>query len=154
MLVKRSQTQKGTYCVTPFTQNVPKSHRFRDTKQVSGCRELEEATKSDFICFLKTSQVFCLFVCCISLPPSLSLSHCAVSQLWHAVYLSCSIWDVVPPTRDRIWAPCIGSLESQPLDHQGNTRGVILSRQEVSVKGDGNVLILACGDGCTTLQIY
>ena len=29
-----------------------------------------------------------------------------------------------------------------------------LNRHEVSVQGDGNVLILDCGDGCTTLQIY
>ena len=24
------------------------------------------------------------------------------------------------PTRDRTWAPCIGSAESYPLDHQGS----------------------------------
>ena len=33
---------------------------------------------------------------------------------------SCSL------TRDRTWAPCIGSVASQPLDHQGSPRRSIL----------------------------
>ena len=33
--------------------------------------------------------------------------------------LSCSLWDLVL-TRDETQAPCIGSLESQPQDHQGS----------------------------------
>ena len=34
--------------------------------------------------------------------------------------LSCSIWDLRSPTRDWTWTPCIGNLESYPLDHQGS----------------------------------
>ena len=33
---------------------------------------------------------------------------------------ACGIPDPSSPTRDRTWAPCIGSLESQPLDHPGS----------------------------------
>ena len=32
--------------------------------------------------------------------------------------LSCSIWDLGSLTRGRTQAPCLGSLESQPLDHE------------------------------------
>ena len=35
-------------------------------------------------------------------------------QLWHVHVGSCS------PTRDGTQAPCIGSMESQPLDYQGS----------------------------------
>ena len=38
--------------------------------------------------------------------------------------LSCSMWDSL--TRDRTRAPCIGSAESQPLDHQGSPSNYIL----------------------------
>ena len=31
-----------------------------------------------------------------------------------------SMWDLSSPTRDQICALCVGSLESQPLDHQGS----------------------------------
>ena len=30
--------------------------------------------------------------------------------------------DLSSRTRDRTWAPCIGSVESYPLDHQGSPR--------------------------------
>ena len=33
--------------------------------------------------------------------------------------MPCSTWDLVSPTRDWTWALCNGSVESQPLDHQG-----------------------------------
>ena len=31
-----------------------------------------------------------------------------------------SMWDLSFPNRDRTHAPCSGSAESQPLDHQGS----------------------------------
>ena len=35
--------------------------------------------------------------------------------------LSCGMYaGSSSPNRDRTWAPCIGSVESYPLDHQGN----------------------------------
>ena len=37
-------------------------------------------------------------------------------------------------TRDRTWAPCIGSAESYPLDHQGYPQGNALS-----VKNNGEM---------------
>ena len=30
------------------------------------------------------------------------------------------VWDLSSPIRDRIWIPCISSMESQPMDHQGS----------------------------------
>ena len=33
---------------------------------------------------------------------------------------ACGMWDLSSPTGNRIQAPCIGSTESQPLDHQGS----------------------------------
>ena len=30
------------------------------------------------------------------------------------------MWDLVPPTSDLTQAPCIGSAEPSPLDHQGS----------------------------------
>ena len=30
------------------------------------------------------------------------------------------VWDLSSPTRDQTRIPCIGSAESQPLDHQGS----------------------------------
>ena len=39
---------------------------------------------------------------------------------WGSWTLSCGLWDLVPPTRDQPQAPCFGSPESQPLDHQGS----------------------------------
>ena len=32
------------------------------------------------------------------------------------------IWNLSSPTQDRTQAPCIGSTESEPLDHQGGPR--------------------------------
>ena len=63
--------------------------------------------------------------------------------------MGCSV-----PNQGSNLGPLHWELGVLATDHRGNTRGVILNRQEVSVKGDENVLILACGDGCTTLQIY
>ena len=34
-------------------------------------------------------------------------------------FFPCGLWDPSSPTRDQIQAPCSGSTESQPLDHQG-----------------------------------
>jgi len=44
--------------------------------------------------------------------------HCTGSQLWH---MESYLQHVGPslPTRNQTWALCIGSMESQPLDHQG-----------------------------------
>ena len=35
----------------------------------------------------------------------------------------CGVWDLSSPTRGQTYAPCSGSLESQPLDHQGSPLG-------------------------------
>ena len=50
------------------------------------------------------------------------------SLLWQCRLLSCVMQTLScgmhdgysSPTRDRTWAPCIGSMESYPLDHQGS----------------------------------
>jgi len=34
--------------------------------------------------------------------------------------LSCGMWDLVPWSGMESWTPCIGSMESLPLDHQGS----------------------------------
>ena len=36
--------------------------------------------------------------------------------------MSCSVWDLVPQTRDQTHALCIGSTESYPLDRQGSPK--------------------------------
>ena len=40
--------------------------------------------------------------------------HCSIEDLQLRLLESCSL------TRDLTWAPCIGSSESQPLNHQGS----------------------------------
>ena len=32
------------------------------------------------------------------------------------------------PTREQTWAPCTGSVESYPLDHQGSPKGFLKSK--------------------------
>ena len=34
--------------------------------------------------------------------------------------LSCSTWDLISLTKDGNWAPCVGSTEFQPVNHQGS----------------------------------
>ena len=34
--------------------------------------------------------------------------------------VTCGTWDLGSPSKGRTCAPCSGSAESQPLDHQGN----------------------------------
>ena len=49
--------------------------------------------------------------------------------------LSCGAWDLrwgvhagsSSPSRDRTWTPCIGSMESYPLDHQGSPLSQLLT---------------------------
>ena len=55
--------------------------------------------------------VFCLFCFC-SLGVCVYVCVCLVE--WH------SWWDLSSPTRDRTCATCIGSAESEPLEHQGS----------------------------------
>ena len=38
----------------------------------------------------------------------------------------CTIWDPCSLTKDQTWAPCIGSAESYPLDHQGSPKSTFL----------------------------
>ena len=38
---------------------------------------------------------------------------------WLVAYLTFLYVGYSSPTRDQTWAPCIGSVGSQPLDHQG-----------------------------------
>ena len=41
----------------------------------------------------------------------------------------CNLWDLSFLTRDGTWAPDSGSVESQPLDHQGNLRYSLFGKQ-------------------------
>lgn len=54
--------------------------------------------------------------------------------------LSCCMQDLYlwyvgssSPTKDRIWAPCIGSSDSEPLDHQASPQTQFLTIQRRSV---------------------
>ena len=49
------------------------------------------------------------------------------------------------PTRDRTWAPCIGSVESYPLGHQGSPRGVFCLFVFYLCSWLCWVLVAACG---------
>ena len=64
-----------------------------------------------------------LFIClCCVL-----VAACGIFYLWHLGYFSCGLWDLYlwhvgsgSLTRDRTQAPCIGSMEFKPLDHEGS----------------------------------
>ena len=58
--------------------------------------------------------------------------------------LSCGMWDLQSSwqhvgscslTRDQTQAPCTGSVESQPLDHQGSPLTELLKGEEIYVTG-------------------
>ena len=40
-------------------------------------------------------------------------------HLFFVLAILCVLQDLSSPARDRTHAPCLGSVESQPLDHQG-----------------------------------
>ena len=44
------------------------------------------------------------------------------------------MWDLSSPTRDRTHTPCLGSVESQPLDHQGSPLSVFYSARKEMIK--------------------
>ena len=62
---------------------------------------------------------------------------CFFGVLFHFLFLAalCGIWDLRSRTRDGILAPCSGSMESQPLDHQGSLQ-CLLSRTSTSSQED------------------
>ena len=64
-----------------------------------------------------------------------SLLPCSGSQLWHArsSFL----------TRDRTQAPCIGSMKSWPLDHQGSPLMLALIQQ--GIPEQSSLKLLLCG---------
>lgn len=57
---------------------------------------------------LRDSFSFFFFLAALGLRAACSFSSCR---------LSCGMWDFSSPTMDWTWTPCIGSVESQPLDH-------------------------------------
>ena len=63
--------------------------------------------RSFFCSFLKY-----LFGCTGSWLQHLKSFSCSMSTL------NCSMWDLVPQQGIKLWTPCIGSMESQPLDHR------------------------------------
>ena len=48
------------------------------------------------------------------------LFDCFGSPFRHEGIISSGMWDSSPTTRDQTQAPCIGSMESQPLGHHGS----------------------------------
>ena len=46
--------------------------------------------------------------------------------IWLCQSLSCGTWEPSSPTRDRTQTPCIRSVESWPLDHQGSPRPFLI----------------------------
>ena len=81
------------------------------------------------IVFQNRIWFFCLFF--FLAVPGLSCNMQDL-QLWHA---NSQLWHVGSNslTRDRTWAPCIGSAESQPLDHQGSPRIKVLNFNKVQL---------------------
>lgn len=45
---ERSQAQKSTYCTIPLVWNVQNRHIYRESKQITGCLELEVGVRIDF----------------------------------------------------------------------------------------------------------
>ena len=54
----------------------------------------------------------------ISLSCSFPLGHL---HFFSFLVIPCGIWDLSSLTRDETHAPCIGSMESEPLGHQGSS---------------------------------
>ena len=77
-------------------------------------------------CLFRSSAHFLIGFFCFLFFFCTGFSSCGVWALeWTgsvvAVHgLSCGIWDLSSLIRDRTRAPCIGSAESYPLDHQGS----------------------------------
>ena len=104
--------------------------RQRATSAITLKGTLEEYTCSDFIffnvlfLFLKYLYIYLLIIFILA-APSLSCGtrdlRCSMQdlQLQHADSLLQHVGSN-SPTRDRTWAPCTGSMESYPLDHQGS----------------------------------
>ena len=57
--------------------------------------------------------------------------------LEHAGLVAPRMWDLISLTRDRTRAPCIGSVESHPLDHQGSSGRHESSEKGSHLAGDG-----------------
>ena len=75
--------------------------------------------KLNYLYFKKYLFIYCLFLFILAVP---GLS-CSMQVLLVAAcgLLSCSMHvGSSSPTRDQTLAPCIGSMESYPLDHQGS----------------------------------
>ena len=76
----------------------------------------------------------CLFVCLFWLHWVLVVA-CGIFIAACGIF-SCGVWELScgmhvgssSLTRDRTWAPCIGSTESYPLDHQGSPSAHFLIR--------------------------
>ena len=56
---------------------------------------------------------------------------------WLVAYLTFLYVGYSSPTRDQTWAPCIGSMESEPLDHQGSPQIQLLKRWSKYMKSLG-----------------
>ena len=86
---------------------------------------LEVLLLSLFVCF----NIYLFILAVPGLSCGMQDLRCGVwaSQLWHA---DSQLWHVGSSslTRDRTWAPCIGSVESYPLDHQGSPCCSFLSK--------------------------
>ena len=69
------------------------------------------------VCFFKKNIYLFIYLAAAGLSCGMRDLRCGVRdlQLQHVGSFSCSMWDL-----DRTQAPCIGSAESQPLDHQGS----------------------------------
>ena len=46
--------------------------------------------------------------------------------------LNCGMWDLSSTIRDGTRGPCIGSSESQPLDHQGKSLHFLLNNELIT----------------------
>ena len=57
--------------------------------------------------------------CCMFLVVACGLLSCCMRTLSCGMHVGSS-----SSTRDRTWAPCTGSMESYPLDHQGSPKWV------------------------------
>ena len=78
----------------------------------------------------------------------------------HVIYLCCGMWDILLQhvessslTRGQPRAPCIGSVESQPLDHKGSPQKLHLeSHQYIMTKCDtfsGGEILGVLGESST-----
>ena len=62
-------------------------------------------------------------------PKYLFMYSFGCTGLQHEGYLDAATWGFISPTRDRTWAPCGGSSEAYPLDHQGRSHSAFSSVQ-------------------------